>query len=166
MSKEYCKDIIDLFNINSQYVDEYDTDVYKFHQLNLNKNRHLLDHASHFASSLVPYYEKYFKGLGLREYVDINAFEEVRIKKYIKGSTDEFKTHVDITDKESAVRSCIAIMYLNDNDGFTTFPKLNIKVKPKAGRLIIFPPTWMFPHNGLTPTNDDKYIIITSLHYS
>ena len=60
--------------------------------------------------------------------------------------------------------------YLNDNDGFTTFPNVRsdrkpLAVEPKAGRVVIFPPMWMFPHNGLPPKNDDKYIMMTSLHY-
>ena len=58
------------------------------------------------------------------------------------------------------------ILYLNDNDGCTEFPNLGIKVNPKAGRLLIFPPLWMYPHQGLPPTNNDKYIMMTYLHHT
>ena len=88
-----------------------------------------------------------------------------RSKKYLKGTDDQFKTHVDVADKEAAVRYCIAILYLNDNDGLTTFPDLELAVEPVAGRVVVFPPMWMFPHNGLPPTNDDKYIMMSCLHY-
>ena len=165
LQEKTCENIIKTYNDNLEHVDVYDTEGYKFHQLNLNKN-HLFDLASSIANSLVPYYNRYFEEVGYKQFVDIKGFEEVRIKKYIKNSNDEFKTHVDVVDKQSAVRYCIAIVYLNDNDGCTTFPKLGLKIEPKAGRLIIFPPMWMFPHNGLTPTDADKYIMMTSLHYS
>ena len=160
-----CKQIIDLYESNQQYVKEYDTDVYKFHQLDMNRTSELLRVAEYYSHALLPCYEDYFAKLNLRQYVELNTWESVRIKKYIKGTTDEFKTHVDVTDHDSAARFAIAILYLNDNNGLTTFPNLGIGVQPKAGKVVIFPPTWMFPHSGLTPTNADKYIMMTCLHY-
>ena len=162
---EHCKYIIEDFERHKEFVVEHDTPLYKFHQLNLNHTPDLIDLANAFAGSLVPYYEDYFNSLGMSQYVDMNNFEEVRIKKYLKGSNDQFKTHVDVTDHASASRFCIAILYLNDNDGLTTFPHLGVGVQPKAGRVVMFPPFWMFPHNGLIPKNDDKYIMMTCLRY-
>lgn len=162
---EHCNYIIEDYKRHEHLVETHDTPLYKFHQLNLNHTPELLDLANAFAGSLVPYYEDYFNSLGLGQYVDMNNFEEVRIKKYLKGTDDQFKTHVDVTDHASASRFCIAIMYLNDNDGLTTFPNLGVGVQPKAGRVVMFPPFWMFPHNGLIPKNEDKYIMMTCLRY-
>jgi prolyl 4-hydroxylase len=166
LSPKDCEFIIDVFEQNASKHEIHDTDVYKFHQLNLNQNAELTSLANNFCRGLVPIYDDYFKKIGLREYVDIDAFEQVRIKRYLHGTGEQFKTHVDITDKESAVRSCIAILYLNENDGYTTFPTLKLKVDPKPGRVVVFPPFWMFPHNGLAPTKVDKYIMMSCLHYS
>jgi prolyl 4-hydroxylase len=166
VSPATCKHIINEYNRHADCVEEHDTEGYKFHQLNLNHTDDLKQLANAYIGSLLPYYEDYFKRVNLREYVKLDGFEEVRIKKYLKGTDDQFKTHVDVVDKHAAVRYCIAILYLNENDGLTTFPNLGIAVKPEAGRVVIFPPMWMFPHNGLPSTTDDKYIMMTCLHYT
>jgi len=160
-----CKMIIDQFEQNKHLSEKHDTDLYKFDQLNLNKTEGLSQLAPIVAWQLSSIYEQYFKSLGLLDYVQIESFEDIRIKKYEKGSGAEFRTHVDVADKASASRFCIAIIYLNDNDGLTTFPTLGVGVKPKAGRVVVFPPTWMYPHNGMAPTDNDKYIMMTCLHY-
>jgi hypothetical protein len=162
--EEVCKKIIQDYEDRSHLVETHDTDGYKFHQLNLNKTD-LAPLAQAFAGTLIPLYEQYFKELGVLDFVTVDNFEEVRIKKYLKGTDDQFKTHVDVMNHDTASRFCIAILYLNDNDGLTVFNQLGIGVEPKAGRVVIFPPFWMFPHAGLSPTNDDKYIIMTSLRY-
>ena len=50
------------------------------------------------------------------------------------------------------------LYYLNDvqDGGETIF--MNCKVKPKKGRLLIFPSTWTYIHGGNTPISNDKYI--------
>ena len=165
VSPETCKLIIEQFEAHKQLTEKHDTELYKFEQLNLNHTEDLRQFAAVVANNLIPVYEDYFQSLRLREYVNIDTFEDIRIKKYQKGTGAEFRTHVDVMDKASASRFCIAIIYLNDNDGLTTFPTLGVGVKPKAGRVVVFPPTWMYPHNGLTPTDNDKYIMMTCLHY-
>ena len=54
-------------------------------------------------------------------------------------------------------------------DGETHFPLFETKVKPKIGRLLIFPPTWNYLHQGLPPQPPSKrgakYFIMTHLVY-
>lgn len=52
------------------------------------------------------------------------------------------------------------IWYLNDVDcgGETVFFD-SIKIKPETGKLLLFPSCWCFPHQGLIPISNDKYII-------
>ena len=63
------------------------------------------------------------------------------------------------------------MVYLNDDfeDGETYFPVFESKVKPKQGRLFIFPPTWNYLHRGIPPRNPSgrgsKYFIMTHLNY-
>jgi hypothetical protein len=165
VSPSMCQQIIDAYESNQSSVEEWDTELYKFHQLNLNHVDETKGLAMSFANLLIPCYETYFKSLGMRDFVEIDTFEDIRIKKYVKGSGDEFRNHVDVTTREDATRFCIAILYLNDNDGITRFPSLGVGVEPKVGRVVMFPPYWMFPHNGKAPTDNDKYIMMTSLHY-
>jgi hypothetical protein len=47
--------------------------------------------------------------------------------------------------------------------GETRFPQLDLKVEARAGRLLMFPPYWMYQHEGLPPQSGDKYIISTYL---
>jgi len=38
-----------------------------------------------------------------------------------------------------------------------------LKVKPQCGRLLMFPPYWMYQHQGLPPISGEKYILSTYL---
>ena len=51
------------------------------------------------------------------------------------------------------------IWYLNDVEvgGETEF--LNFKIKPTAGKLLLFPATWTYPHKGNMPISNDKFIV-------
>jgi hypothetical protein len=58
--------------------------------------------------------------------------------------------------------------YLNDVEegGETEFEsEFGFTVKPKQGRMVVFPPMWMFPHRGKQPISNSKYILSTYLHY-
>jgi hypothetical protein len=50
------------------------------------------------------------------------------------------------------------IWYLNDveEEGFTEF--LTTKIKPRVGRLVLFPSTWTYLHRGIAPKSGNKYI--------
>ena len=94
------------------------------------------------------------------------GFEQVRFKKYEPNGEDEFKTHVDVTNYNSARRFLVFFMYLNDNiGGETIFPDFDISIKPETGKVLMFPPLWPFRHAGKKPINQPKYIIGSSLHY-
>lgn len=164
ISNQNCKHIIECFEERSDEVKFYDTPAYKFKQLDLNQTD-LLPLAQMFAQQCSYYIEDYFKSLGVNEYIKIQSFEDVRIKKYEKNSDYQFKTHIDVADRESSIRYLVFILYLNDNNGYTSFPNLDYKFKPKRGSLVVFPPYWMFPHTGEIPTDYDKYIMMSSLHH-
>ena len=42
----------------------------------------------------------------------------------------------------------------------------DVTIEAKEGRLILFPPLWMFPHAGKIPISNTKYILTTYLTYS
>ena len=93
--------------------------------------------------------------------------EEVRMKKYVAGSEDDFKYHADVGDYASARRFLVCFFYLNDVEegGQTAFPDYNTSIEAKKGRLAIFPPFWTHPHSGQPAISNDKYIVGTYLHY-
>jgi hypothetical protein len=47
--------------------------------------------------------------------------------------------------------------------GETVFPQLDVRIAARQGRLLAFPPYWMFQHAGLPPLSGDKYILSTYL---
>lgn len=55
----------------------------------------------------------------------------------------------------------VYILYLNDveDGGETEFLYLSKRVKPKKGRLLIFPPNFPWAHRGNPPLTGDKYIM-------
>lgn len=100
----------------------------------------------------------------------MNLFTEVYLfHKYIKGeggfvdhSDNEISKHEGSRVKE---RMLTFLFYLNDvEEGGETIIGNDIKIKPKAGSLLIFPASWTYPHRGETPLSSDKYIITGWLH--
>lgn len=102
----------------------------------------------------------------IKENFDPYKLENFRARKYPAGS-GFFKTHSDITDYKSASRLLVILMYLNDVDegGETEFPTLGIKIKPTKGLVVVFPPTFLFPHRANMPKSNHKYTCQTYLHY-
>ena len=56
-------------------------------------------------------------------------------------------------------RMLVWMIYLNDAKCGTVFPSQKKTLKPKPGRLAIWPAAWTHPHKGVTPNVGEKYII-------
>lgn len=73
-----------------------------------------------------------------------------------------YKYHSDnlIDYKNQRTRHITFIWYLNtvEEGGQTEFWG-HYKIKPETGKLVIFPACWTYPHTGLMPISNDKYII-------
>jgi len=94
------------------------------------------------------------------------AFEHLRVKRYLPDGRDFFSPHVDVVDQRTAHRFFTAMIYLNAPEGGeTVFPNLDLAVTPQTGRLLAFPPLWLFPHEGRPPRVRPKYILHTYLCY-
>ena len=102
-------------------------------------------------------------GLGI-EVPNSPKTADLILKRYRPGSNEKFQQHFD-SIHEVANRYFVLIWYLNDvaEGGETVFPKLDIKITPRQGRLLVFPPYWMFQHAGLPPLSGEKYILSTYL---
>ena len=159
-----CKKLLDLFEKNEDY-HEYINDNHCpcFTQLNLNEL------SQDTVSTLIPYvlkvYQKYKEDTKSKYIPPFKELEEFRVKRYYNNGNEKFDEHVDVTDFDSSIRAVAFLFYLNDNDGNTLFPSHNLNIKPVSGRVIVFPPTWEYPHTGLPPKIDSKYIMSTYVHY-
>jgi prolyl 4-hydroxylase len=91
-----------------------------------------------------------------------DKISELVMKRYKPTGDEGFQLHFDALG-EKANRYLVFLWYLNDVEegGHTEFPELNLRIQAKAGRLLIFPPYWMFQHIGKPPISNDKYILST-----
>jgi len=88
------------------------------------------------------------------------------VKGYEPGGY--FHWHDDFAISETGnVRMIAMLIYLNDigigGGGYTEFIS-GKKVRPSAGRILMFPSTWNFIHRGVSPKKNKKYIISTYLY--
>ena len=95
------------------------------------------------------------------------AFADLVLKRYRPNSAERFQLHFDAINHLSN-RYLVLLWYLNDveHGGGTRFPRLDIEVTARAGRLLVFPPYWMYQHEGLPPESGDKYILSTYLLFT
>ena len=95
------------------------------------------------------------------------AFADLVLKRYRPHSAERFQLHFDAINHLSS-RYMVLLWYLNgvERGGGTRFPKLGVEVAARAGRLLMFPPYWMYKHEGLPPESGDKYILSTYLLFN
>jgi len=170
LEPDICDYLINVFDPLIDYQERIDNDgVPNFTQINLTKlskeSEELNNVHDYIVKKTLEYKKAYYKYIDKRCFPEKNAFEQFRIKRYLNDDNDFFDTHVDVTDHESSRRFLSFFWYLNDVDegGKTVFKDLEIK--PEKGKLVIFPPVWLFPHRGEKPISGPKYLLSTYLHY-
>lgn len=104
--------------------------------------------------------EDYRKMFGL---APLNYWESFNFVKY--GEDQHFQVHSDHGYSYICVLSSVG--YINDDyeGGELFFDKLNIKIKPKAGDLYLFPSSYIYSHAAMPVTKGVKYSIVTMLDY-
>lgn len=118
-----------------------------------------------FRGHIAEYLARYNRDVGLHIAIPASPqIAELRLKRYRPETGEEFQLHFDSINAV-ANRYLVFLWYLNDvaDGGETEFPDLNIRVQPRAGRLLMFPPYWMYQHAGLPPRSNDKFILSTYL---
>lgn len=84
-----------------------------------------------------------------------------------KQNEGYYKEHIDGEQWTYRVFNRVGaiICYINtvDEGGETYFRYQDLKVKPQRGGVIIFPSSWMYPHEALMPLSSDKLIISSFL---
>lgn len=174
LDKETCDEMIKVFEANKDQHEVHKNEIMNFKQINL------IDHITTwkpyvdkltqcFSNALQQYQEEcsiHTPIMWPEEY----AFEQFRLKRY-EPNEGIFDTHVDVRDYNSAIRFLVFFLYLNDaesgdrDDGATEFPTLGLMSPRKAGSILMFPPLWTYPHAGLMPKSNPKYIVGSYLHY-
>lgn len=131
--------------------------IQKFLVKELNKNiSKYLTELNHMIDSANNYYVN-FKILQ----IPFLQYDQFMIQKYNKLD-GKYVYHNDafIDFNKNRYRVFTYLWYLNTviEGGETVFWD-SYKIKPEAGKLVIFPACWTFPHTGRMPISNDKYII-------
>jgi hypothetical protein len=166
----------------TQMIDSFNT-LARFHVPNGRGHRAGLEDSAWQELNITPISDEAFRGFFMREMDTWLArynerlglpiavpwrpkIDDLCIKRYRADAGERFQPHFDSLD-EKAGRYLVFLWYLNDvaEGGETEFCNLGLRVAPRAGRLLMFPPFWMFQHAGLAPRSNDKYIISTYLMF-
>lgn len=96
--------------------------------------------------------------------MDLKYWEAFNFIKY--GPGQHFQEHHDHGFSYNCTVSLVA--YPNDDyeGGELYFRLQNLKIKPKAGDLYIFPSNFMYPHVAMPVSSGTKYSIVTMLDYN
>lgn len=90
--------------------------------------------------------------------------EAINFVKY--GVGEHFAPHND--HGFTYVCTVSTVTYFNDDylGGELEFSKLNIRIKPKPGDVVVFPSTYIYTHSSLPITNGTKYAAVTMFDYT
>jgi hypothetical protein len=108
-------------------------------------------------SSAVENYKEIFK---IEQ--EIKNTEPYTLLRYSGG--EQYGFHYD--GGTGSKRSISVLIYLNDDyeGGEIEFPNFNLKIKPKAGTLMLFPSNYAYGHIAHPVTSGTKYVVVTWLH--
>lgn len=171
---EFCNKLIKTYDglESSEYMRKsehsWEQDYRSFVEVNICSEPAFKDFVGSYYSRVDEVYKHYKSVVKNSFYPPQYSFEDGRMKKYEANDHDQFGWHVDVGDKYSAERFLVMFCYLNDvaEGGETEFESdLGFTVEPKCGRIVVFPPMWMWPHRGKKPISNSKYILSTYLHY-
>jgi len=95
--------------------------------------------------------------------INMGYMEAINFVKYSRG--EHFSYHSDHGYHYVCTVSTVA--YLNDDyeGGELHFNKLDLKIKPKAGDVVVFPSSFVYSHASLPVLAGEKYAAVTMFDY-
>lgn len=166
LEKEFCDHCIEKFKIDDKKVQGKTGDGIR---LDVKRSIDLpLSHYDDWKEEDQVFYDSLHEAFG--EYIDIHSNYLTNLGKEQYKDTgyqiqetkpgDFYSWHTDyMVDREGWSRILTYIWYLNDiNQGGETQFVMGNKIKPETGKLMLFPATWMYFHQGCPPINETKYI--------
>ena len=164
ITSKSCDDLVNFFEKNVEKSFKEEKKDKSFQELNLQYFPQYRDETNELFKSFV---DKYQKDNNIPDSCWPSSYEleNTRFKKYLPNSNDRFDLHTDATIRETSTRFLAFFIYLTDNEsGHTSFPTRDIKIQPKKGKLLMFPPNFCYPHIGEKVTDKPKYIIGNYCH--
>lgn len=144
-----------------QIIDSYPEEVWKTGGVAKSRNKNIRNvNAAHLCKTLKGFVEEVIDPI-VNEYAKNNFIQpgnpnSYQLARYKPGGF--FKTHVDSTPEYP--RTISILFYLNDNysGGEISFPNINMRFKPEANTLLVFPSS--FSHYAETVTSGTKYVLV------
>jgi hypothetical protein len=114
----------------------------------------LYDFSKALREETKPALDEYFN----EYYVAITTFEPPQLLRY--GNGQHFHNHID--DHPELTRRVSFSYYINDNyeGGEIEFPRFNVKIKPKANQLVVFPSGYVYNHIVHPVTSGVRYAVV------
>lgn len=112
---------------------------------------------SSLTSRLTEYLEKHWQPINhVAKDITDSGYQ---IQKTIPGGFYTWHHDALIQEGGTKLREVTYIWYLNTvKEGGETEFKTGEKIKPEAGKLLLFPAVWPYGHRGLPPVSGNKYI--------
>ncbi len=181
LDEDLCELLILSFSMSNNRVERVKNKVIDFTQLNI--NHHCANLVSNLVSATRSTLEMYKHKLQEEtKHFPTNtmALEEFRMKCYNGRTGQQCRGEggggggggggvvLGLVCNLDSSRSFLAFLfYLNDDfTGGETLFFDDTKFTPKSGSVLVFPPTWQYPHAGLPVDTGNKYILSTYLHYT
>lgn len=155
LSVEKCEYLINLFDTHSS------GNIYNLTD-NINSSGEVNSIHQDLLKIVINTRNEYYQYCCGNIFPDSHAFEKFNIIKI--SPEDEESTIVDIMNYQDARRFLCFTWFLNDNPGGQV-NFLDLTIQPERGKLVVYPPFWMFPHKDTSPVETSKYILKTYLHY-
>ncbi len=127
-------------------------------ELLMQANKHIL---GNFINNLDKAYNLYKKKYDIMDNLEVHKLNmDVKIQKTVPGEGYHV-WHCENASVATSRRLLLCMMYLNDVEegGETEFLHQSIRVKPKAGTIVICPAYFTHLHRGNPPLKGDKYMI-------
>jgi len=104
--------------------------------------------------------DKYEQDVGT--HIPVYQTEQFRGRVY-RENAGHYRAHIDVAKPLTYGRMITIIYYLNDIEegGELYFENQNITVQARQGRVVCFPPNWMYKHEARPSLKGDRYIMRT-----
>lgn len=175
LSKDFCKSVIDKFEKDEHKYDgltanglkpevKLTTDLFISDKFDWAEEDAVLHMALRDA---IDEYQEYLKSINSKIvfYHSRYDFQDdgYKVQKYTKREDSQnsgfYDWHNDFLVDALGTRILVFMWYLNDviEGGETEFAN-GLKIKPEAGKIVIFPSSWYIVHRGNKPISSDKII--------
>jgi prolyl 4-hydroxylase len=170
LDEKTCQFLINFYEQNSEYTD-LKTEIeygYNYSELNLTEFRNVSTEVNEIQKQLIhkvyEHRDEYYELIHSEVFPESHAFEYFKIQKFEVDNQNHYFTKVDIKEYDSARRFLAFTWFLNDNTS-GQYEFLDLFVQPQIGRVMVYPPFWMFPKKKNIPVNESQYVLTTYLHY-